>query len=156
MDVDRLKGIARTAAGWVHFSVAGGRSNIAAFAPNIDEHPRVIAIGRLIYEASLEAAIESALVTMLRAMKRPPSSRLPRQRSNRLRRLKRVLFGSNRDSLSLFWIDRVFCGGPVSTSRIEGRGRASPVNERHKSATLRTGRDGDVYRLIRSSEMLVM
>ena len=61
-EVDRLKGIARTAAGWVHFDVAGGRSNIAAFAPNTDEHPRVIAIGRLIYEAGLEAAMESALV----------------------------------------------------------------------------------------------
>ena len=55
--VDRLKGIARTAAGWVHFDVSGGRSNIAAFAPNTDEHPRVIAIGRLMYEAGLEALV---------------------------------------------------------------------------------------------------
>jgi putative photosynthetic complex assembly protein 2 len=61
-EVNRLKGIARTTAGWVHFDVAGGRSSIAAFAPNTDEHPRVIAIGRLIYEAGLEAAMESALV----------------------------------------------------------------------------------------------
>ena len=56
-EVDRLKGIARTAAGWVHFDVSGGRSNIAAFAPNTDEHPRVIAIGRLMYEAGLEALV---------------------------------------------------------------------------------------------------
>ena len=51
-EVDYLKGIARTAVGWLHFAVAGGRGNIAAFAPNTNEHPRVIAICRLIYETS--------------------------------------------------------------------------------------------------------
>jgi len=80
-EADRLKGIARTAAGWVHFDVSGGRSNIAAFAPNTDEHPRVIAIGRLMYEAGLEAAKESALVNQTEgneaASFEPPAAATP-------------------------------------------------------------------------------
>ena len=38
--------------GWLHFAVAGGRGNIAAFATNTNEHPQVIPICRLISETS--------------------------------------------------------------------------------------------------------
>ncbi len=61
-ELDRLKGIARTGDGWIHFDVAGGRSAIAAFAPHSEEIPRVTAIGRSIHEERLAAAIEDTLV----------------------------------------------------------------------------------------------
>ena len=54
--VERVKGIARAGAGWVRFDVAGGRPSMAAFAPRDDEEPRVVAIGRSVDEARLEAA----------------------------------------------------------------------------------------------------
>ncbi|WP_295447868.1 DUF3623 family protein, partial [uncultured Thiodictyon sp.] len=61
-EVDRLKGIARTGDGWIHFDVAGGRAAIAAFAPHGEELPRITAIGRSIHEEHLTAAIEGTLV----------------------------------------------------------------------------------------------
>lgn len=54
--VARLKGIARAGAGWIRFDVAGGRPSMAAFAPRDDEAPRVVAIGRALDEARLQAA----------------------------------------------------------------------------------------------------
>ena len=54
--VERVKGIARAGAGWIRFDVAGGRPSMAAFAPREDEQPRVIAIGRRVDEARLQAA----------------------------------------------------------------------------------------------------
>ena len=58
-DVARVKGIARAGAGWVHFDVAGGRSSVAAFAPNRDDEPRVVAIGRRVDGDRLKAAFEA-------------------------------------------------------------------------------------------------
>ena len=54
--VERVKGIARSGAGWVRFDVAGGRSSVAAFAPGSGEEPRVVAIGTKMDEARLRAA----------------------------------------------------------------------------------------------------
>jgi G3E family GTPase len=54
--VERVKGIARTGAGWVHFDVSGGRSTVAAFAPNNGEEQRVTAIGRTLDCVRLQAA----------------------------------------------------------------------------------------------------
>jgi putative photosynthetic complex assembly protein 2 len=57
--VDRVKGIARAGAGWVHFDVSGGHSTIAAFAPSRAEEPRVMAIGRSLDVTRLQAAFEA-------------------------------------------------------------------------------------------------
>jgi G3E family GTPase len=57
--VERVKGIARAGAGWVHFDVAGGRPTVAAFAPGLDEEQRVVAIGRTLDTNSLQAAFEA-------------------------------------------------------------------------------------------------
>ena len=54
--VERVKGIARAGAGWIHFDVAGGRSTMAAFAPGAGEAPRVVAIGKSVDKARLSAA----------------------------------------------------------------------------------------------------
>ena len=54
--VERVKGIARVGAGWIHFDMAGGRPRLAAFAPREGEEARVVAIGRSVDEASLQAA----------------------------------------------------------------------------------------------------
>lgn len=70
-EVDRLKGIARTGDGWIHFDVAGGRAAIAAFAPHGEELPRVTAIGRSIQEERLAAAIEDTLVPANASLGRP-------------------------------------------------------------------------------------
>ena len=58
-DVARVKGIARAGAGWVHFDVAGGRSSVAAFAPQQNDEPRVVAIGRQVDGDRLKAAFEA-------------------------------------------------------------------------------------------------
>jgi putative photosynthetic complex assembly protein 2 len=58
-DVARVKGIARAGAGWVHFDVAGGRSSVAAFAPQQNDEPRVVAIGRRVDGDRLKAAFEA-------------------------------------------------------------------------------------------------
>ena len=60
--VDRVKGIARSGSGWVHFDVAGGRPSVAAFAPHDDERPRVAAIGRTVDEVRLQAAFDACAV----------------------------------------------------------------------------------------------
>jgi putative photosynthetic complex assembly protein 2 len=57
--IERVKGIARAGAGWVHFDVAGGRSSVAAFAPAKDEEQRVTAIGRALDGMRLQAAFEA-------------------------------------------------------------------------------------------------
>ncbi len=44
--VDRMKGIARAADGWLRFDIAGGRASISAYAPKDgNESPRALAIG---------------------------------------------------------------------------------------------------------------
>jgi len=58
-DVARVKGIVRAGAGWVHFDVAGGRSSVAAFAPQRDDEPRVVAIGRRVEGDRLKAAFDA-------------------------------------------------------------------------------------------------
>ena len=60
--VDRVKGIARAGGGWIHFDVAGGRSSMAAFAPRDGEQPRVVAIGRTVDEAGLQAAFAACMM----------------------------------------------------------------------------------------------
>jgi G3E family GTPase len=58
-DILRVKGLVKSGAGWLHFDVAGGRASMTAFAAGKDETPRVVAIGRSINEASLQAAFET-------------------------------------------------------------------------------------------------
>ncbi len=58
-EVDRVKGIAQSGSGWVHFDVAGGRPSVAAFSPGEQEEPRVVAIGRAVDGAKLAAAFEA-------------------------------------------------------------------------------------------------
>jgi putative photosynthetic complex assembly protein 2 len=57
--VERVKGIARAGAGWVHFDVSGGHSTVAAFAPGKDEEQRVTAIGRALDVTRLQAAFQA-------------------------------------------------------------------------------------------------
>ena len=59
--IERLKGIARGATGWMRFDVAGGRASMAAFAASEDEVPRVIAIGLDIDEAGLTDAFAACV-----------------------------------------------------------------------------------------------
>ena len=59
--VERVKGIARAGAGWIHFDVAGGRSTMAAFAPGAGEAPRVVAIGKSVDKARLSAAFAACV-----------------------------------------------------------------------------------------------
>lgn len=55
--VERMKGIARvTSFGWIHFDVAGGRPRMEAFAPSGNEEARVVAIGKSVDQARLQAA----------------------------------------------------------------------------------------------------
>ena len=62
-EVERVKGIVRAHTGWIHFDVAGGRSSMAAFAPADREEPRVVAIGRSVDEAALQAAFEACVTS---------------------------------------------------------------------------------------------
>jgi putative photosynthetic complex assembly protein 2 len=57
--VERMKGVVRSGAGWLHFDVAGGRPSIAVFAPNRKESGRVVAIGRHVDEERLRAAFDA-------------------------------------------------------------------------------------------------
>jgi putative photosynthetic complex assembly protein 2 len=57
--IERVKGIARAGGGWVRFDVSGGRSMVAAFAPSVDEKPRVAAIGCSLDVKRLQAAFEA-------------------------------------------------------------------------------------------------
>ncbi|MFO1035489.1 MAG: putative photosynthetic complex assembly protein PuhE [Geminicoccaceae bacterium] len=65
--VERVKGITRLGAGWVSFDVAGGRSSIAAFAPQQREKARVVAIGRDVDEVRLRAAFEACATPYMQA-----------------------------------------------------------------------------------------
>jgi putative photosynthetic complex assembly protein 2 len=55
-EILRVKGLAKSGAGWLHFDVAGGRASMTAFAAAAGETPRVVAIGRSINETTLQAA----------------------------------------------------------------------------------------------------
>jgi putative photosynthetic complex assembly protein 2 len=55
-DIARVKGLAKSGAGWLHFDVAGGRASMTAFAAGADEQPRVVAIGRDIHTDDLTTA----------------------------------------------------------------------------------------------------
>lgn len=57
--VERVKGVARVGGGWVHFDIAGGRPNMAAFAARDGEEPRVIAIGHRVDSVRLQAAFDA-------------------------------------------------------------------------------------------------
>ena len=59
--------ITRLGAGWVSFDVAGGRSSIAAFAPQQREKARVVAIGRDVDEVRLRAAFEACATPYMQA-----------------------------------------------------------------------------------------
>jgi len=59
--VERVKGVVRAGTGWVRFDVAGGRASMTAFAAGKDEAPRVVAIGRAVDEARLEAAFQGCV-----------------------------------------------------------------------------------------------
>jgi len=61
-DIKRVKGLARSGAGWVHFDVAGGRASMSAFAATPAETARVVAIGKSIDEAALNAALTACTV----------------------------------------------------------------------------------------------
>jgi G3E family GTPase len=52
-DIKRLKGLARSGYGWLHFDVAGGRASMNVFAATADEQPRVVVIGRDFDETAL-------------------------------------------------------------------------------------------------------
>jgi G3E family GTPase len=55
-DIARVKGLAKSGNGWLHFDVAGGRASMTAFAAGASETPRVVAIGRDIHTDKLSAA----------------------------------------------------------------------------------------------------
>ena len=55
-EIDRVKGIARSGNGWLRFDVAGGRPSITALPGDDHEQARLVAIGRTIDGAALEAA----------------------------------------------------------------------------------------------------
>ena len=57
--VERMKGVVRSGAGWLRFDVAGGRPSMAEFAPNRKESGRVVAIGRQVDEERLRAAFKA-------------------------------------------------------------------------------------------------
>jgi putative photosynthetic complex assembly protein 2 len=54
--VDRVTGVARAGSGWVEFYVADGRSGMADVAVGEPEEPRVVAFGRIVDQAGLQAA----------------------------------------------------------------------------------------------------
>jgi putative photosynthetic complex assembly protein 2 len=61
-DILRVKGITRTAYGWMSFDVAGGRASLSAFAAGPHEQARMLAIGRTIAEAKLEDAVANCAI----------------------------------------------------------------------------------------------
>jgi putative photosynthetic complex assembly protein 2 len=56
-DIKRVKGLTKSGAGWLHFDVAGGRASMTAFAARPTESPRIVAIGKTIDSAALNAAL---------------------------------------------------------------------------------------------------
>jgi putative photosynthetic complex assembly protein 2 len=61
-DILRVKGLARSGAGWLRFDVAGGRPSMTAFAAAIGETPRIVVIGRKIDTAALTTALSDCSV----------------------------------------------------------------------------------------------
>jgi putative photosynthetic complex assembly protein 2 len=61
-EIKRLKGLTRSGAGWINFDIAGGRASMSAFAAAPAETGRVVAIGRSIDEAGLNAAFTACNV----------------------------------------------------------------------------------------------
>jgi len=57
--VECLKGVVRTKAHWIRFEMVGEESNIAAFAPERRLEPLVVAVGRQVDYARLQAAFDS-------------------------------------------------------------------------------------------------
>jgi G3E family GTPase len=57
--VERMKGVVRSSAGWLRFDVAGGLPSMAQFAPHGKESGRVVAIGRYVDEERLRAAFKA-------------------------------------------------------------------------------------------------
>jgi putative photosynthetic complex assembly protein 2 len=60
-NVERIDGVARARAGWVHFEMVYGRSSVASFAPHDSEEGRVVAIGRGVDEVRLQAAFNACV-----------------------------------------------------------------------------------------------
>jgi G3E family GTPase len=60
-DIKRVKGLTRSGAGWLHFDVAGGRASMTAFAARPTETPRIVAIGKTIDTAALDAAFNNCM-----------------------------------------------------------------------------------------------
>ena len=60
-DIKRVKGLTRSGAGWLHFDVAGGRASMTAFAARPTETPRIVAIGKTIDTAALDAAFSNCM-----------------------------------------------------------------------------------------------
>ena len=60
-DIKRVKGLTRSGAGWLHFDVAGGRASMTAFAARPTETPRIVAIGKRIDTAALDAAFSNCM-----------------------------------------------------------------------------------------------
>jgi putative photosynthetic complex assembly protein 2 len=61
-DIRRVKGITRTAYGWMSFDVAGGRASLSAFAAKPGEQARILAIGPSIAEAALQDALTNCAI----------------------------------------------------------------------------------------------
>jgi G3E family GTPase len=61
-EIKRVKGLARSGAGWLHFDVAGGRASITAFSAKPAETARIVAIGKSIDAAALAAALTACTV----------------------------------------------------------------------------------------------
>jgi putative photosynthetic complex assembly protein 2 len=61
-DIKRVKGLTRSGAGWLHFDVAGGRASMTAFAARPTETPRIVAIGKTIDTAALDAAFSNCMI----------------------------------------------------------------------------------------------
>jgi G3E family GTPase len=58
-DIKRVKGLTQSGAGWLHFDVAGGRASMTAFAAGPAETARIVAIGKHIDTAALDAAFSN-------------------------------------------------------------------------------------------------
>jgi putative photosynthetic complex assembly protein 2 len=61
-DIKRVKGLTRSGAGWLHFDVAGGRASMTAFSARPAETSRIVAIGKRIDTAALDAAFNNCMI----------------------------------------------------------------------------------------------
>jgi hypothetical protein len=55
-DVERVSGVVQAGSGWVQFYVAGGRSSMAEMPGGEHEESCVVAFGRTVDKAALQAA----------------------------------------------------------------------------------------------------